>query len=91
MAQSLFIALKQQDPAVIIDVLAMDWTRPLLQRMPEVNNAISMPISHGNFAWKMRRELGLSLRDKHYDQAIVLPNSWKSALIPWFAKIPVRT
>jgi len=91
MAQSLFIALKQQDPAVIIDVLAMDWTRPLLQRMPEVNNAISMPISHGIFAWKMRRELGLSLRDKHYDQAIVLPNSWKSALIPWFAKIPVRT
>lgn len=91
MAQSLFIALKQQDPAVIIDVLAMDWTRPLLQRMPEVNDAISMPISHGIFGWKMRKKLGLSLRDKHYDQAIVLPNSWKSALIPWFAKIPVRT
>ena len=91
MAQSLFIALKQQDPAVIIDVLAMDWTRPLLQRMPEVNNAISMPISHGIFGWKMRKQLGMSLRDKHYDQAIVLPNSWKSALIPWFAKIPIRT
>jgi heptosyltransferase-2 len=91
MAQSLFIALKQQDPAIIIDVLAMDWTRPLLQRMPEVNNAISMPISHGIFGWKMRKQLGMSLRDKHYDQAIVLPNSWKSALIPWFAKIPIRT
>ncbi len=91
MAQSLFIALKQQNPDVIIDVLAMDWTRPLLQRMPEVNEAISMPISHGIFGWKMRKQLGLSLRERHYDQAIVLPNSWKSALIPWFAKIPLRT
>lgn len=91
MAQSLFIALKKNNPEVTIDVLAMDWTRPLLQRMPEVNEAISMPVSHGIFGWKMRKQLGISLRDKHYDQAIVLPNSWKSALIPWFAKIPLRT
>ncbi|MAX52966.1 MAG: lipopolysaccharide heptosyltransferase II [Methylophaga sp.] len=91
MAQSLFIALKKNNPEVTIDVLAMDWTRPLLQRMPEVNEAISMPISHGIFGWNMRKKLGQSLRDKRYDQAIVLPNSWKSALIPWFAKIPLRT
>ncbi|WP_289285343.1 lipopolysaccharide heptosyltransferase II [Methylophaga sp. UBA1918] len=91
MAQSLFIALKKNNPDVTIDVLAMDWTRPLLQRMPEVNEAISMPISHGIFGWNMRKKLGQSLREKRYDQAIVLPNSWKSALIPWFAKIPLRT
>lgn len=91
MAQSLFIALKESNPDVILDVLAMDWTRPLLQRMPEVDHAISMPISHGIFGWRMRKQLGTNLRKNHYDQAIVLPNSWKSALIPWFAKIPVRT
>ncbi|MEC9314270.1 MAG: lipopolysaccharide heptosyltransferase II, partial [Pseudomonadota bacterium] len=55
MAQSLFKALKADNPQVQIDVLAMDWTRPLLQRMPEVREAISMPVSHGVFGWSMRR------------------------------------
>lgn len=90
MAQSLFIALKQQHPQCDIDVLAPAWTRPLLERMPEVRAAIDMPVTHGMFAWKTRRQLGLSLRGQ-YDQAIVLPNSWKSALIPWFANIHKRT
>jgi len=91
MAQSLFIALKADNPAVEIDVLALEWTRPLLQRMPEVTRAIAMPVSHGVFGWTMRRKLGKQLKQHSYDQAIVLPNSWKSALIPWFAGIPVRT
>lgn len=91
MAQSLFKALKADNPQVQIDVLAMDWTRPLLQRMPEVSEAISMPVSHGVFGWSMRKQVGKTLARNNYDQAIVLPNSWKSALIPWFAGIPVRT
>jgi len=91
MAQSLFIALKADNPTVVIDVLALAWTKPLLDRMPEVNQAIKMPISHGVFGWGMRKKLGRELRQQNYDQAIVLPNSWKSALIPWFAKIPLRT
>jgi len=91
MAQSLFAALKQQHPNSNIDVLAPEWTRPLLARMPEVREAIAMPVTHGVFGWKQRRQIGLSLRPKNYDQSIVLPNSWKSALIPWFANIPIRT
>lgn len=91
MAQSLFIALKADNPTVEIDVLALEWTKPLLQRMPEVSRAIAMPVSHGVFGWSMRRKLGKQLAQNGYDQAIVLPNSWKSALIPWFAGIPVRT
>jgi heptosyltransferase-2 len=91
MAQSLFITLKEHNPQLIIDVLAPDWSRPILQRMPEINRTISMPITHGTFGWKTRKEIGKSLQKEKYDQAIVLPNSWKSALIPWFAKIPVRT
>jgi heptosyltransferase-2 len=91
MAQSLFRALKDDNPDVIIDVLALAWTRPLLERMPEVNQAIPMPVSHGVFGWSMRRKLGKELSKHKYDQAIVLPNSWKSALIPWFAGIPIRT
>ena len=91
MAQSLFKAIIKNKPNVLIDVLALAWTKPLLNRMPEVNKAITMPISHGMFAWKLRKKIGHELRREHYDQAIVLPNSWKSALIPWFANIPIRT
>ncbi len=91
MAQSLFKVIKENNPNVLIDVLALAWTKPLLDRMPEVNQAITMPVSHGVFGWKMRKKLGHELRNEKYDQAIVLPNSWKSALIPWFANISLRT
>lgn len=91
MAQSLFRLLKQRNPDSIIDVLAPAWTQALLSRMPEVNEGIALPIAHGELALKKRFQLGRALRQKHYDQAIVLPNSLKSALIPWFARIPIRT
>jgi heptosyltransferase-2 len=90
MAQALFKALKAQFPQSEIDVLAPVWTLPLLVRMPEVRSGINMPVSHGVFGWRTRKQLGRSLRGV-YDRAIVLPNSWKSALVPWFAKIPFRT
>ena len=91
MAQSLFIALKQQYPDCEIDVLAPQWSLPVLQRMPEVNEGISADVSHGEFSFFKRRKLGLSLRSKNYSHAIVIPRSWKSALIPYFADIPIRT
>ena len=91
MAQSLFIALKALRPDAIIDVLSLASTAALLKRMPEVNQTIAMPVSHGVFGLKTRLKIGRSLRASKYNQAIVLPNSWKSALIPWFARIPIRT
>lgn len=91
MAQSLFIALKAIDPACRIDVLAPAWTFPLLDRMPEVTRPVAMPLSHGQFGLSERIKLGRQLRAEAYTRAIVLPNSWKSALIPFFAAIPLRT
>jgi heptosyltransferase II len=91
MAQSLFMCLQQVHPGAIIDVLAPDWCRDLLQRMPEVHAALPMPIGHGELALGLRRHIGKQLRSAQYQQAIVLPNSFKSALIPWFAGIPQRT
>ncbi len=91
MAQSLFKIIKQQSPQTIIDVIAPQWTKALLARMPEVNKTIEMPVGHGRLALGERYQLGKKLRIENYDQAIVLPNSFKSALLPLFAKIPLRT
>lgn len=91
MAQSLFMTLKKNNPECQIDVLAPQWSFSLLERMPEVRKAVAMPLGHGAFNLKTRIELGKSLRASHYDQAILLPNSWKSALVPFFANIPQRT
>ena len=90
MSQSLYRTLKAQYPGAIIDVMAPGWCRPLLSRMPEVNQAIAMPIGHGSLAISERRRIGRSLRETHYDRAYVLPNSFKSALIPFFAGIKQR-
>jgi len=91
MAQSLFISLKQRYPECNIDVLAPAWSLPLLERMPEVNQGIILPVKHKQFALKIRYMKGRELRPNKYDQAIVLPRSFKAALVPFFAKIPVRT
>jgi heptosyltransferase-2 len=91
MAQSLFKVLKAQDAERAIDVLAPGWTRALLERMPEVRQAIDMPLGHGEVKLLTRRRLGIDLRAGHYQQVIVLPNSLKSALVPFWARIPLRT
>lgn len=91
MSQSLYRTLKAENPAMEIDVMAPAWCRPLLARMPEVSKALPMPLGHGALAIGERRQLGKQLRQEQYQQAIVLPNSFKSALVPFFARIPIRT
>ena len=91
MSQSLYMAIKQQFPDAILHVMAPGWCLPLLERMPEVDQAIKMPLGHGELKLLTRWRLGRELRHEGYDWAIVLPNSLKSALIPFFAGIPRRT
>ncbi|MBQ3775350.1 MAG: lipopolysaccharide heptosyltransferase II [Ruminobacter sp.] len=90
MSQCLYMELKKIYPDSIIDVMAPKWCLDVLKRMPEVSNAILMPIGHGVFNLKERYRLGKELKANHYDQAYILPNSFKSALIPLFAGIPYR-
>ena len=91
MAQSLIISLKQRDPDSPIDVIAPSWSVAVAQRMAEVRDAIALPVAHREVAWSKRRSLGRELRARKYAQAIVLPRSLKSALVPWLARIPKRT
>lgn len=91
MAQSLFKVLQQRQPKAGIDVLAPRWSAPLLRRMPEVDEVIDAPFHHGRADLRRRYQLGQRLRASRYEWAIVLPNSWKSALVPFWARIPRRT
>lgn len=91
MAQPMFRLLHEQHAHLALDVLAPPFTLPLLSRMPEVRRGIVAHLSHGELNWNERRRIAHELRAEHYDQAIVLPNSLKSALIPLLANIPLRT
>lgn len=91
MAQSLFIDIKRREPGCRIDVLAPAWTAALLDRMPDVTELIAGNFNHGKLSLLERIRLGKSLRNKGYTNAIVLPNSLKSALVPAIAGIPLRT
>lgn len=90
MAQTLFKLIKHTNPQRTIDVLAPAWTHPVLKYMPEVHHCWLSSFEHGKLQWRERRALAKQLRIKHYDQAIILPNSLKSALIPFWSRIPTR-
>lgn len=91
MAQTLFSLLKQREPERDLDVLAPAWSLPIVARMPEIRAGIAAETAHGEIGLGKRRRIARELRPAGYDRAIVLPRSFKAALIPWFAGIPVRT
>jgi heptosyltransferase-2 len=81
--------LKQALPLSTIDVLAPPGTAMLAQRMPEISQVFTLDIHH-SLHLKKRLAMAKILKHRHYDYAIVLPNSFKSALIPFLARIPQR-
>ena len=88
MAQPLFASLKRSGARV--DVLAPEWVAAVLRRMPEVSEVIPGAFRHGALQLAERWRVARELKKRGYDSAIVLPNSWKSALIPFLAGIPRR-
>jgi heptosyltransferase-2 len=90
LSQPLLSRLKQQDPQSRIDILAPGWALPIFRRMPEVSETLESPFAHGELALGERWRIARSLRARSYDRAYVLPNSFKSALVPMFAGIPER-
>jgi len=91
MAQPMLRRLRERHPDAAIDAFAPPWVAPVLERMPEIRRVIANPLAHGELNLKARWRLARELRREGYDHAIVLPNSFKSALLPFFAGIPLRT
>ena len=91
MAQPLLARLHARLPGLRLDALAPGWVAPVLRRMPEVAEVIEASFRHGELQLRERWKLGRSLAARGYDQAIVLPNTWKAALVPFFADIALRS
>lgn len=89
MAQSLLMTLKARHPGATIGVVAPAWSQPILERMPEVDEVLPLTVGHGEFGLANRRDLAGRLKGR-FDRAIVLPRSWKAALVPFMARIPER-
>jgi len=77
-----------EDP--IVDVLVHSWCAPVYERMRGIRRIIENPIGHGRLDLAGRRKLARELKGEGYTHSFVLPNSWKSALVPYLARIPKR-
>lgn len=90
MAQPLFVRLHARHPDLQLDALAPSWVAPVLQRMDEIREVVDSPFGHGQLSLQKRWRLARELAGRNYDAVYVLPNSLKSALLPFMAGIPKR-
>jgi heptosyltransferase-2 len=90
LSEPLVALLREPLEPAIVDVLAPPWCAPVYARMRGVRGIIESPFGHRELKVGARRALARSLRENAYTRAFVLPNSFKAALIPWFARIPRR-
>ncbi|HEX7329383.1 MAG TPA: lipopolysaccharide heptosyltransferase II [Casimicrobiaceae bacterium] len=90
LSEPLVARLSSAGSGTPIDVVAPPWCAPVYARMRGIGRIIEAPAAHGSLALAARRRAGHALRGEHYTHAYVLPNTWKSALLPWFARISHR-
>ena len=81
MAHSLIQELSARSSCVAIDILAPASTSSLGLRMSEVRDTYTLDLGHGRLGISERLQMARQLRTQEYDEAYVLPNSWKSALV----------
>jgi len=88
--QPLLANLKALYPNSKIDILASAWVAPIYRACSEVHEVIEAKFEHQKLQWHLRKQLAKEIEAKKYQACFVLPNSFKSALIPWLANIPFR-
>ena len=78
-------AIRERFPEAHITVLARGWVAELYRREPFADEVVVAP-----HTWPQRIELARKLRLERFDAAILLPNSFESALLARLAGIPRR-
>jgi len=79
-------AIRGAFPGAHLAVLARSWVADLYARERCIDQIVPYPAK----TFSERRALARTLRTAHYDAAILLPNSFDSALTMWMARIPER-
>jgi heptosyltransferase-2 len=87
MTEPLLRRLRAQGQTLTVG--ALPWVAPVYRAMEAVHDVLELPFAHGALQWAQRRALGTSLKGR-YARAYICPNSFKSALLPWWADIPWR-
>lgn len=91
MAHCLVQRIHGSNPDAPIHMLAPPATAPIAGRMAEVAQVHTLDIGHGELGLRKRWRMGRALAGYNYDRSYVLPNSWKSALVPFLARVPQRS
>jgi heptosyltransferase II len=79
-----------------LTVIAVPWVAPVYRAMQHIDGleaTVDAPFQHGGLQWQARRDLAARIKAGEwgqFDKAYVLPNSLKSALLPWLTGIPER-
>ena len=71
-----------------LSILATPWVAPVYRAMLPNSNVIEVAFSHGKLELSKRIKTATFLKTLNFDQAFLLPNSWKSVVIPLLANIP---
>jgi heptosyltransferase-2 len=87
MSQPLMATLAERGETLC--VAALPWVAPVYRAMPAVAEVAELPFAHGRLDLGLRWRIGQAWR-RRFDNAYVLPNSLKAALLPWFAGVPHR-
>jgi heptosyltransferase II len=90
-ALSLISLITNRDTNIKIDLLAPKHLADIFLRCPSVNQIFVTDFKHSQLELGKRIAWAKKLKKEKYNQAIILPNSFKSALIPFLARIPLRT
>jgi heptosyltransferase-2 len=83
--------LQQRYAPCPIDILTTPMVAPLLDYMPGVRKGVVVDLPRKRLAFGQHAALARRLRAEGYCRALVMPRTWKSALAPYLAGIPLRT
>lgn len=82
--------IREHFPHAEITILANEMVSRLLSFHPGIDKIITFDRQGRHHGVAGRLRLAAELRKHSFDLAIILPNSFDSALVPWLAGIPAR-